>query len=234
METRFNEMVTRLQEAQHEGLVSVILSGPAIVAQGNAQPADYHLLIVAESLGLQDLKRLSAALKWWEGAGFARPICFTRKELLASLDVFPVEFREIKRGYRVLFGEDLLNGVEISNANLRLLLEYEMRGKFVRLRSLYLPSSDDSQRLSKLLTDSVTTFAQYLRTVPELVGEEPPLSRLSIVRRAGELLNVDPAPLVRVLRMRDEGAHLFGIEIQDLFESYLKCLEEMIEAIDRI
>lgn len=234
MESRFKEMVSRLGEAHHGGLVSVILSGPAVEDPGKAQAGDHNLLIVTESLSLQDLKRSSLALKWWESFGYPRPTCFTRKEFLASFDVFTVEFREIKRAYRVLFGVDLLEGVEISNANLRLLVEYELRGKFVRLRNLYLPSSDDSDRLARLMTDSVGTFSQYLRTVPELFGEEPPLSRDAIARRAGELLKVDPAPLLRVLRMRDEGTHLYGIEIQDVFESYLKCLEEMIDAIDLI
>jgi hypothetical protein len=234
MQSRFEEIVTRLLDAHHEGLVSIILSGPAVEAPGNAHAADYHLFIVTESLSLQDLKRASSALRWWESLGYSRPTCFTKKEFLASLDVFPVEFGEIKRGYRVLFGADLLEGVEISKANLRLLVEYELRGKFLRLRNLYLPSSDDSHRLSRLMMDSVATFAQYLRIVPELFGEEPPLSRVATVRRAGELLKVDSASLVRVLRMREAGTHLYGIEIQDIFESYLRCLEEMIDAIDRI
>jgi hypothetical protein len=234
MESRLTELVLRLREAHHDGLVSVILSGPAVEVPGNAQADDHHLLIVTEALSLQDLKRASLALKWWESLGYPRPTCFTKKEFLASLDVFPIEFREIKRGYRVLFGVDLLKDVEISNTNLRLLVEYELRGKLVRLRNLYLPSSDDSSRLARLMTDSVVTFAQYLRTVPELFGEEPPLSRVAIVRRAGELLKVDAAPLLRVLKMRDEGTHLYGIEIQDVFESYLKCLEELIDAIDLI
>lgn len=234
METKFNEMVSRLQEAHREQLVSVILSGPAVVAQGNAQPWDHYLLVVTESLSLQDLKRVGSALKWWESEGFPRATCFTRKELISSFDVFPVEFREMQRGYKVLFGEDIFANVVISEVNLRLLTEYELRGKFLRLRALYLPASDDSQRLTRLLTESVVSFAQYLRSVPELFGEEPPLSRFAVVRRAGELLGVEVAPLVRVLRMRDEETHLFGIEIQDLFESYLNCLEEIIEAVDRI
>ena len=140
----------------------------------------------------------------------------------------------MKRAYRVLHGADLLEDVEISRENLRLLVEYELRGKFVRLRNLYLPSSDDSDRLARLMTDSVATFVQYLRPIVELFGERPPSSAIATIRRAAELLEVDPAPLVRVLRMRQEGTHLYGIEIQDVFEGYLNCLEKMIDAIDRI
>jgi hypothetical protein len=234
MDTKLTEMVARLEEANPGNIVSVILYGAAVAASGNAKPADYQLLIVAETLALPELKRMNSALKWWETNGFPRATCFTKTEFEQSLDVFPVEFRHIQRAYRILSGEDLLAGVAISNANLRLLTEYELRGKFLRLRALYLPASDDSQRLNQLMTDSVVSFVRFFRAVLEILDQEPPLSRLATVRRIGEMLKIDVGPLERVLRMRHEPANLFGIESQDLFESYLNCLERIIEAVDRI
>ncbi len=227
-------MVSRLEEANPGNLVSVILYGAAVAASGNATPADYQLLIVAETLALPELKRMNSALKWWETNGFPRATCFTRTEFQQSLDVFPVEFRQMQRAYRVITGEDLLAGVAISSVNLRLLTEYELRGKLLRLRSLYLPASDDSQRINQLMSDSVVSFIRYFRAVLELLDEEPPLSRLATVRRVGEVFKIDIAPLERVLKLRHEPANLFGIESQDLFESYLNRLERIIEAVDRI
>jgi len=50
----------------------------------------------------------------------------------------------------------------------------------------------------------------------------------------GEQLYIETAPLERALRLRDEPVDLLDMEVQDLFASYLTCLEQVIEAVDRI
>lgn len=162
------------------------------------------------------------------------PTFFTADEFRASLDVFPIEFRLMKRAYKVLLGQDLLANAEISLTNLRLETEFELRGKLLRLRSLSIPASESASDLSKLMTESVVSFVRFLRPVLELLGEEPPLGRLATVKRIGERLKIDSAPLVRVLQLRDEPKDLMEIEAQDLFSSYLNCLTHIVEAVDKL
>ena len=57
------------------------------------------------------------------------PSFFTSEEFDDSLDVFPIEFRLMKRAYRVLYGRDLPAGREASKEHLRWQTEYELRGK---------------------------------------------------------------------------------------------------------
>jgi hypothetical protein len=234
MQAKLQEIVNRLMEAHGENLISVILYGSAVAASGNRPPSDFQLLVVTEYLSAVDIRRASVAMKWWEMSGFPRATCFTKKEFLNSLDVFPIEFRQMQRSYRVLAGEDLLANVVISKLNLRLLTEYELRGKLLRLRALYLATSDDPEQVTRLVTDSVVSFVQYLRPVLELLGDVAPLGRLATVRRVGEQLRIETAPLERALRLRDEPVDLLDMEVQDLFASYLTCLEQVIEAVDRI
>jgi hypothetical protein len=109
-----------------------------------------------------------------------------------------------------------------------------LRGKLLRLRSLALPAGESSDQLASLMTESVVTFVRLMRSIPEIVGKEPPLGRQATAQRAGEILNVDTSPVVRVLRLRDEPAGLMEIEIQDLFASYLDCLRRVVEAVDNL
>jgi hypothetical protein len=234
MEDRLNEIVRRLHTAHGEGLISVVLFGSGVAAPGNARPAEYRLLIIMRSLGVPDLRSSRPAMQWWESFGYPRAVYFTRQEFLASLDVFPIEFRQLKRAYRVLVGEDLLAGADVSTANLRLLVEYELRGKLLRLRSLCLSAGDDSGSLIDLMTESIVSFVQYLRPMLELLGEEPPLSRMTTVRRVGKRLALDLAPMERILRLRDETVELMAVEVQDLLSNYLACLEQIIDAVDRL
>ncbi|MBX3279985.1 MAG: hypothetical protein KF868_18440 [Acidobacteria bacterium] len=234
MEDRLNELVRMLRSAHGESFISAILYGSAVAAPGNPRASDFHLLIVLSQLGLPDLRTSRPIMKWWESFGHPRAVYFTRAEFLASIDVFPIEFRHMKRAYRVLSGEDILAAVDVSTSHLRLLVEYELRGKLLRLRSMCLPAGDDPARLMDLMTESVVSFVQYLRPVLELLGEEPPLSRLAAVRRTGERLNLDLAPVERLLRMRERGGDLMSVEIEDLLESYLDCIGRIIDAVDAI
>ncbi len=234
MDRQFDELVNRLQSAQGANLVSVIVYGSAIAAPGNPKKSDYQLLIVTRRLAATDLRLLRPAIKWWTDAGFAMPVFFTAEEFIDSLDVFPMEFRQMKRAYRVLHGQDLLAGREASKEHLRWQTEHELRGKLLRLRSLALPASESTGELQKLMTESIVSFVRFMRPILEMTGEEPPLGRLATARQVGEQLKVDTSPLVRILQLRDDPKELMEIEAQDLFASYLDCLRQVIEAVDNL
>lgn len=234
MEMTFNELVNRLAAAGRENLVSVIIYGSATAAPGNAKKSDYQLVIVTRQMTAASLRHIRPAVQWWTAAGFSLPTFFTASEFKASLDVFPIEFRLMKRAYRVLDGEDLLANAEISLTNLRLETEFELRGKLLRLRSLSIRASETASDLTKLMTESIVSFVRFLRPMLELLGEEPPLGRLATVKRIGERLKIDTSSLTRVLHLRDEPKDLMEIEAQDLFASYLNCLTRIVEAVDKL
>jgi hypothetical protein len=234
MEDKFNELVNQLRAALGDNLVALVAYGSAIAAPGNVKKSDYQTMIVAVRLGAADLNKARPAVKSWTAAGFPLPVFFTKQEFTDSLDVFAVEFRQLKRAYRVLYGEDLIAAREASPANLRLQIEYELRGKLLRLRTLFLPEGGSVERLIPLMTDSIVSFVRYLRPALELVGETPPLGRLATVQRVGARLQVDVTPLERILRLRDEPVQLLEVEAQDLFASYVDCLSKLIAAIDKL
>lgn len=234
MDHHFDELVSSLQSSQGGNLVSVIVYGSAIAAPGNSKRSDYQLLIVTERLAARDLREIRPVIRWWTEMGYEMPVFITAEEFGDSLDVFPIEFRLMKRAYRTLYGQDMLAGREASKEHLRWQTEHELRGKLLRLRSLALPAGESSDQLAGLMTESVVTFVRLIRPILDIVGEEPPLGRPATAQRVGEILDVDTSPVVRVLRLRDEPDGLMEIEIQDLFASYLDCLTRVIEAVDNL
>jgi hypothetical protein len=230
----FDELVSSLQSAQDGNLVSVIVYGSGVVATNNPRRSDYQLLIVTERLTARDLRQMRPIIRQWTEMGYEMPVFITAEEFGDSLDVFPIEFRLMKRSYRTLYGQDLLAGREASKEHLRWQTEHELRGKLLRLRSLALPAGESANELASLMTESVVTFVRLMRPIPEIVGEEPPLGRSATAQRAGEILNVDTSPITRVLRLREEPGGLMEIEIQDLFTSYLDCLTRVVEAVDNL
>src|SRR5215475_11491906 len=204
MHHHFDELVSGLQSAQDGNLVSVIVYGSAVAAPGNPKRSDYQLLIVTERLAARDLRAMRPIIRWWTEMGYEMPVFITAEEFGESLDVFPIEFRQMKRSYRTLYGQDMLAGREASKEHLRWQTEHELRGKLLRLRSLALPAGESADQLSSLMSESVVTFVRLLRSIPEIVGEETPLARSATAERVGEILKVDTSPVIRVLRLRDE------------------------------
>jgi hypothetical protein len=234
MNNYFDELVSSLQSAEDGNLVSVIVYGWGVISAGAPRRSDYQLMIVTERLSARDLRELRPIIRQWTEMGYEMPVIITAEEFGRSLDVFPIEFRLMKRTYRTLYGQDMLAGREASKEHLRWQTELELRGKLLRLRSLAMPAGENPDQLAGLMTESVVTFVRFMRSVPEIVGEETPIERVSAAQRVGEILNVDTSPIIRVLRLRDEPARLMEIEIQDLFASYLDCLTRVVAAVDNL
>lgn len=229
-----HELVNRLVSTQPDNMISVIVYGSAVSTSENAQKSDYQTLVITRRLAAEDLRRIRPVAQWWRSQGYSLPVFFTEAEFQDSLDVFPIEFRHMKRAYHVLHGKDLLANCEISKANLRLETEYELRGKLLRLRTLSIPAGESAEDLTKLMAESVVSFVRFMRPILDLLGEEPPLDRAATAIQVGHRLKVKTEPIVRVLRLREESRSLMEAEAQDLFSSYLNCLTEVIAAVDKL
>lgn len=234
MHENFKELVSRLKIAHGGELVSIIVYGSAVELPEHKRKDDFHVLVITSHLNAEQLHDARPVSKWWVKLGYSLPIYFTKDEFLGSLDVFAIEFRHMKRAYQLLFGEDLLATVEPSAANLRLQCEYEMRGKLLRLRTLYLPSSETAEDLTRLMSDSVYSFVQYCRPVLELKGIAPPLDRHAAVNSLGREFGINVEALLTVLDLRDGNEILTDTTAHHLFEDYLGCLNEIAAVINKM
>jgi hypothetical protein len=110
------------------------------------------LLAVCKALDLDILQKLKQNKEL--------PLLFTKEELLQGVDVFPVEFLNIKLHHKILYGEDFLKDLKISKENLRHQLEFEFRSKLVHLRSEYLLYS--GRELESLILSAVPALAPIM------------------------------------------------------------------------
>ncbi len=137
------DMETKIKEILGENLVTF---------------AEYYtgdekkLLAVCLTLELDILRRLKKNREI--------PILFTKEELIRGIDVFPVDFLNIKQNYKILYGEDILKDIQISKKNLRHQLEFEFRSKLIHLRSEYLRNS--GRDLDKLILSAVSALSPII------------------------------------------------------------------------
>lgn len=232
-----NKLIEKLSEHLKDNLVSVIAYGWRITDPEKALRSDCQLMIVTKSWSELDLLNARSTLQWWTKEKFPLPALFTHKEFLESLDVFPVEFLHMKQAYRVVYGADIVADQHISKSNLRSQIEYELRGKLLRLRSLYIPASISTNELINLMTQSVISFIRCIRPIPILFGEDNYVLRNAAISSAGRCLSIDTSILTTILELRGEPEkrkHLSDKAAKQLFSEYLECLERIINAINNI
>jgi hypothetical protein len=227
--------VEDLRSTHGDNLASVMLYGSAAVGDQMAQGAGYNVLVALHRITPEDLRLAQAPIREWQRLGQPLPVYFTFAELNDAADVFPIEFHQMERARRVLYGRDPFELVQLSDANLRHQTEYELRGKLIQLRRSYIPASISVDKLSALMSDSLGTFAALFRPVLILSGKEPPVAKQEAVRATVHLLGLDSEPFERIFELRATDARtLTDSEAHELFAAYMVQIERVIEVVDRM
>ncbi|HJT67788.1 MAG TPA: hypothetical protein VJ749_15120, partial [Pyrinomonadaceae bacterium] len=135
----------------------------------------------------------------------------------------------------VLYGHDPFEFVKLSDANLRHQAEYELRSKLIQLRRHYIPASVSIEKLSDLMSDSLSSFAALFRAVLLLYGQEAPVAKADVVRATAGLLKLDATPFERIFQFRATGAWPRSEkEANELFAAYIFQIEQVVEAVDEL
>jgi hypothetical protein len=229
--------VEDLRSTHGENLASVVLYGSAAVGDEAEQQFGVNVLVALHAISPQDLRLAQAPIREWQRFGQPLPVYFTLAELKDAADVFPIEFYQMERARKVCYGVDPFEVMQLSDVNLRHQTEYELRGKLIQLRRSYIAASTSAEKLTKLMSESLASFASLFRPVLLLMGKEPPVRKLDAVRATVELLNLDGDSFEQILDMRATGTEAPDMSEHDaneLFSAYLLQLERVIESVDKM
>ncbi|MCZ7380926.1 MAG: hypothetical protein O8C64_05055 [Candidatus Methanoperedens sp.] len=111
-----------------------------------------NLLAICNTLDFDELQKLKKLKEI--------PFIFTKEELTDAVDVFPIEFLNIRQNHKIHYGDDILKDIEISKENLRHQLEFEFRSKLIHLRRQYLQLKD--RHLENLILSAVPTLVPMI------------------------------------------------------------------------
>lgn len=236
MNNHFAAFVDDLKEAHGENLASVILYGAAAAGDFIPVESGYNILIALHKITPGDLRNAHATVREWLKAGNPLPVYFTVSELENAADVFPIEFHQMDSARKVLYGTDVLSGLEISDKFLRHQTEYELRSKVVRLRREYIPASGSVEGMKNLMSHSLTGFAALFHAVLLLHGVQPATSSREVVALTVRHLNIDGLPFEKIFNIRENNytETLDDSSANDLFAEYMEQIENVINAVDAI
>lgn|SRR3989338_1506897 len=223
-----------LTEALGDRVKTVVLFGSAAAGDHAGRWSDYNVLAVIEPLGIPELTVLARAMRGWVRAGNPPPLLFTPRELSGSGDAFPMELTDLKASYRVLAGEDLIQGLRVPVEHLRAELEHELRGKLLQLRQQYCLAGGDRRQLTRLLIRSLSTFLVLGRGVLRLLWQgEVPVNKLEAARALAGHLSLRADIFETIDRLKRGRSVPRGLDVEQLFTDYLQTIESIVRALDQ-
>ena len=233
---KFEAFLDDLKAAHGKNLASVILYGSAAAGDFIPQASDYNLLIALRKITPRDLRNSHAVMREWTRLGYHVPVYFTVDELRTAADVFPIEFHNMERARKVLYGADVLADLQFSDEYLRHQTEYELRSKLIRLRRAYIPASASVASLLELMAESLSSFASLFRAVLMLKGIEPPVTKHRIVALTTQELKLDGKPFEKIFNIRENNfaERLDEVSANELFGEYMEQIEAVIAAVDSL
>ena len=234
MDKRLAKLVERLQTAYGDRLESVVLYGSAAGGAHHAKFSDFNVLCALTEVTPKELAAGEDIFRWWREQGSPSPLLLSTEELARSTDSFAIEFHDIKAQHVLLYGKDLISDLQVEGKYYRAQVEHDLRAKLLRLRQKAGGMLSDSGLMRQLLADSLSTFCVLFRHALSLAGEERPLRKREILRKAAARFSFDAAPFEILLDLREGKIKPRDVDAAKLLEAYLAGVSAVIRAVDQL
>jgi len=231
-EKLIGEFVERMQAAAGENLVSMVLYGSAAEGEFHPEYSDLNMLCVLRDASFASLNKVVSAVEWWRGKKHHTPLVLTLTDLRTSADVFSIEFVDMKQRHRVLYGEDVLQNLEVPMQLHRSQLEYELREKLFLLRQHILLAARDEKQLWEVMLNSLSSFTTLFRHVLIEMGEQGREHSGEAVKELSVRLNFDSSAFVQLIDVRARKVDRQQFSASKVAAEYLKAIEHAAAAVD--
>jgi len=228
------QFTEKLKTVCSDNLQAVVLYGSAAAGDYAAKGSDYNLLVVLNDLSPAALRSLAKPVAAWGRAGNPRPLLFTSKRLTDAADVFPIELLDMRDSRKVLFGDDVIAGIHLDAANLRLQVEHELRSALIQLCRSYLSVSESPRRLAALLTGSLSGVLTLFRAALRLYENPVPAEKFQALEKLNGYVPLNLESFRQIQALKTGALKIKKVDAEQLFAEYLKSIEAVVDAVDRI
>lgn len=221
-----------LKDIYAESLNSVIIYGSAASGEFAHKHSNINVLII---LNDTDLKNISKSCKLISSRKYRLidPLFLTEDYIKRSLDVFPIEFLDMKDNYQVIFGKDVLKDLNIGIKNLRFQCEQELKARIINLKKSYLKIRRKAD-LENLLLKTFTSFIHLLRNLIRLNGKTPAYPKEDVIKEAVNEFKLDPEIPTRILQIRNNKIKLSYKELDSVFIDFTREFDKIADIVDKL
>ena len=228
-----DEFLDNVQEAFGENLKSVISYG--LAARDETEKVPFiNFMVVVDDNTPSELARCAKYVKKWHKQLITIPLFLKPDYVQLSLDTFPLEFLDMSSAYRVIYGDDILEDLDLNATDVRSQCERELKGKLLHLRAEYLNLRSDKKGLVNLVNRSLHMFRLVFTGALFLKNIEIPKETNTLLSVVSEEFGLDGLLFKKLRAIANGDIKVDETEADELFDLYIEELDKLSNAIDEM
>lgn len=231
---RFKPFQDEILSGYKDNIHSITLTGSALTDDFVPGKSDINSVFVLREMDLKFLELLATLGKKYQKKRIAAPLIMTPEYIMTSLDVFPIEFLNIKLLHNTLVGENLFQDLKINRADLRLQCERELKVRLIGLRQGYISCLGNSNLLMDMFIDSFSGYIPLFKGIILLSGKEPPVTSRDTIDVLEEISGVNTSGFNAVLKQKKQKTKLMMGQLNTIFQDYYAAIERLGDITDGI
>jgi hypothetical protein len=200
----------------------------------DGEHSQVNLMIVLREIDCSSLDRMTAPINTAERQIPLTTMTMTADDIRTSCDVFPIKFHDMQLHHRLLYGEDVLSGLEISSDHLRLRCEQELKNMMIRLRAIYLHQSRNDKLLLQTLADTSHKFLRCLNACLTAKSAVIPEGAADLIEAFGTEFGLDTTVVPEVLDLCKSRRSLPTLELKQVFDQLMRLIHDAAQAVDQL
>lgn len=238
-EKLINDFVEKMKTLYEDRLSSVFLYGSCAVGECENKFSDINLIVIIKDLNSSDLKRANESVKPFLKEKNPLPIFMDKDEWFNSSDVYAMEYSDIKDRNKILYGENLIDELQIEKKDVRFQCEQETKNLLIKLRQTYLGQSHDKNTLKTAIKMSSKTFLVIFRAVLKLLGETVPTKHVDVIKLFAEKINsekeiMDVKMFERILEFRENPKEIDDKETEIFLQRLIDTTNYVLKYVDKL
>jgi hypothetical protein len=167
----------------HAQVESIAITGSCLTGDYIHGKSDINSVLVPKEITVPVLDMLASMGKRYGKKGVRAPLIMTQDYIHRSLDVFPIEFLDIKLIHKTIYGDDMFSTLDIDKSMLRLQCERDLKAKLINLRQGYISCAGKKGDLTLLLLDAFPGFFPLFRAMLYIVqiNKQPSLLKADVL-----------------------------------------------------
>ncbi|MBN3037983.1 MAG: hypothetical protein JW869_01040 [Candidatus Omnitrophica bacterium] len=225
---------SELVKIYQDNIVSIILTGAAAGEDYIPGISNITFLVILNNLEFKDLQKILKLSSKGITKKIAAPLLLTSTHIQTSTDVFPIEFLEMKENHLLLYGQDMLDSLEINPEHIRLFCEEQIKGKLIRIRQAYLEIGLKRKGIEALLKESLSTLTPVFRNLIRLKGKTPALKKEEVYAQLSAEFALDKDVFLAILKDTANDEKIGAQEVEVFFERYIAQIQKLAIATDQL
>lgn len=215
-----------------EDILSLYVIGSVVTKDFHPKHSDINTLIVVKEVKVPLFDFIAILGKRYGKKRVRAPLIMTNDYINRSLEVFPVEFLEMKLIHQLVYGSDVLKDIRIEKADVRHQCEREFRGKLQHLCLGYIKAMGNRTALTDLFLGSLSGYFPVLRGLLFLYDQKIPREKGEVLFALERCLDIDLGVYRKLLEFRAADFYPPFDVLRDIFEKLYRILNTVIKKVD--